>query len=809
MNSSEPDAKFIIMGDFNLPSIEWLYDSNKCIAIASEGRLATEFLNTLTLTELLQVNSVKNNFNRILDLIVTNMEITKPKRTQGIVPEDPFHPALTFNVNIKDIKFMKSKKTSKLNYFKADYTSINRELDCINWQQEFENLNTNDATTKYYQLTMNIITKFTPKISTKSDNFPKWYSQRLIQLIREKEHYCNLKKRYKDNNLFKLLFSQKRKEIKREKKKNLFEYQSNIESLIKTNPKSFFSYTKSMRKSNKLPAVMRYKSQTAESMKDTANLFAKYFSGVYAQTHSTIDFECNNECNEYLQFTEPDILNIIIKLDKSKTNSPDGIPAIFYIQTANSISKALMFLFNKSLKEMVYPNEFKKSIVSPKFKAGDADNIENYRPISILSAISKIYDKLLYHHLSSKTSHLIVQNQHGFTAGKSTTTNLIEYTDYLSNNIAHGGQIDTAYMDLAKAFDLIDHSILLRKLSTLPISPCLIILLKSYLTNRKQTVCVYGEKSDAISPLSSVPQGSILSPLLFALFINDLPPLLSAEILLFADDLKLFLKICSLEDAQRLQKDIDTISNWCTINNLKLNINKCYIMSFSRRRETNLEYFNYNINGSPLMRINSIRDLGVVFNSKLSFENHVHNITSSAYKTLGFISRSLNKFKQIGTYMTLYNSYVRSILEYASSIWCPHSDNHITTIERVQKRFTRTIFRKFHYPYEKYHVRLIRLGMLSLENRRILNDELTLYKIKNGIIRIATEHDFAPIQSRFTRHNRIFYLPTVTTNIEFHSPLLRMHRRHMECFNTLNLYEPTFSAFRRYALHETHLLNVI
>lgn len=162
----------------------------------------------------------------------------------------------------------------------------------------------------------------------------------------------------------------------------------------------------------------------------------------------------------------------------------------------------------------------------------------------------------------------------------------------------------------------------------------------------------------------------------------------------------------------------------------------------------------------------NIKDLGVLFDSKLSFYNNCEYITKRAYKMLGFISRSLNKFREMKTYFTLYNLYIRSILEYCSPVWTPHYQDYIDTIERVQKNFTRMIYRKFHFPYETYNMRLIRLDMLSLENRRILiTDETTLYKHKNEIIKISCGRDFQfnPRQLRFN-NDRIFYLPFVTNN---------------------------------------------
>lgn len=211
------------------------------------------------------------------------------------------------------------------------------------------------------------------------------------------------------------------------------------------------------------------------------------------------------------------------------------------------------------------------------------------------------------------------------------------------------------------------------------------------MTDRKQTVCVGGVKSEPILSKSSVPQGSILSPLLFAIFINDLPPLIKSKILLFADDLKIFLRVDCLEDARQLQRDIDVIIEWCAHNNLRLNINKCNLISFTRRHQVTFQYFNYNINDISLSRETSMKDLGITFDQKLTFDAHIKNITNKAFRTLGFISRSLDKFKNINTYKTLYYTYVRSTLEYGSEIWNPHQRNQNEAIAKVQRRFTRSL----------------------------------------------------------------------------------------------------------------------
>lgn len=330
------------------------------------------------------------------------------------------------------------------------------------------------------------------------------------------------------------------------------------------------------------------------------------------------------------------------------------------------------------------------------------------------------------------------------------------------------------------------------------------IISRKQKTNR---LCiVYGAKSNPILPKSSVPQGSILSPLLFALFINDLPQYVKCNILLFADDLKIFLKISSHNDATKLQHDINAIAVWCRLNGLDLSITKCNAMSFTRRTEATFQFFNYNVNNVTLNRVQAIHDLGVWFDSKLSFDNHLKFISNKAYKMLGFISRSLNNFVQINTYKLLYFTYVRSSLEYCSQVWSPYYESGIDLIEKVQRRFTRILYRRFHYPAEiNYMMRNVRLGILSLRDRREITDELTLYKIYNGAIQttLSEQLQLNP-RNRLTRQNNVFYTQTVRSNVEFFSPILRMQRQHDAKFNANDLNEQSLNAYKRYTFHEVN-----
>lgn len=808
VSTREPYARFIFLGDFNLGGIQWISNGNHLIASEYRGRIEIEFLNTLNLINLTQKNSIKNNFFGTLDLILSNMDVSVG-RGRPIVNEDDYHPALVFDIDRSDIKFLKSKKSAKYNFFKADYDSINRDLNTVNWIEILNVNDINDAVDIFYNKLYQIIKIHTPIITPKSDDYPKWFSRKLIDLIKEKNYFRRKMKR-PNGERFSSLFRLKRSEVKREKRICLRDYISNIEPMIISNPKSFFAYTKSQKQSNKLPPAMTYKRKTADDMNKAVELFAEYFSSVYENNSDAFNLDVSNVLNEFAINLDL-ITKAILDINIFKTNSPDGIPGIFYKYTIENIKLPLHILFNLSINTMIYPDKWKTSFISPIFKTGDNTNVENYRPISILSAVAKIYDKIIYLHLREITAQLITECQHGFCTGKSTLTNLMEFTDYITNNMMQGGQVDTVFMDLSKAFDKICHSILLRKLVQLQINGRLVKLIQSYLENRTQIVCVYGEKSKPIKPKSSVPQGSILSPLLFALFINDLPELINSNILLYADDLKIFSKIETFDDLTSMQRDINTIIIWCQANKLQVNISKCNVMSFTHRRDLKFPFYNYNINGRTLDRVKSIRDLGVIFDPKLSFENHIKTITKKAYQMLGFIFRSLNHFRNLDTYKILYFTYVRSNLEYCTPVWNPHYDNKIELVDRVQRRFTRILFRRFRYPSEKHWcMRNFRLGLLSLEERRLVSDEITLYKIYSSKLRTKLTNQIrVHTRVRATRQNNMFYLPFVTNNVQHFSTMIRIQRQHDEDFYMNDLSEESMNAFKRYTLHEVNKKRLI
>ncbi len=349
------------------------------------------------------------------------------------------------------------------------------------------------------------------------------------------------------------------------------------------------------------------------------------------------------------------------------------------------------------------------------FKAGSKCKAENYRPISILCAASKIFERLAFNRLYHHVKKYVSADQHGFVPGRSTLSNLLVYVNNVVKFIENGGQVDTLYTDFSKAFDKISHEILLNKLTSFGVDGAYLEWFRTYLIDRSQCVVIGDMKSHAITPTSGIPQGSILGPLLFLIYINDLPTIFtSSSCALLADDLKLYKKITTEQDCHEMQKDIDALSNWCDSNSLSLNIPTCFTLTTTIK--PNPTTFNYTIRDATVTKVDVKSDLGVTFDSKQSYKHHFDVTTRKCYQMLGFIFRSTKYFTNYKSVIRLYYAYVRSRLDYCCTVWNPQYVKYVDQIERVQKKFTRMLYYKFNWMKPDYKTRLKQLNMTSQED---------------------------------------------------------------------------------------------
>lgn len=417
-----------------------------------------------------------------------------------------------------------------------------------------------------------------------------------------------------------------------------------------------------------------------------------------------------------LHFSIENVEKLLRSVDANKNGGPDGIPNIFLIKTAQYLAPPLTSIFNKSISTGVFPSQFKNANVMPIFKKGLKTDVRNYRPICLLNSFSKIFERLVHDEVMSFLDGFFDSNQHGFLKGKSTMTNTSIFVNAVAKNLEVNTETHAIYTDFAKAFDSVDFRVLLGKLERYGIRGNILKWFEAYLAGRELRVVFNGSLSAPFTPPSGVPQGSVLGPLLFNIFINDLGEHIMNSYLLFADDLKIYAKIRTLNDIIEPQNDLNRLSNWCRTNKLSLNTQKCKFISFTAKRIPLPT--TYNIDGTPLEQVTSINDLGILLDSKLKFNLHIDNIYRKSLKMLGFLIRVTSKFSDPNCLQLLYNSLVRSNLEFQTQTWSPYQSTFKQRLERIQRKFTRLLFFKTFRPYADYNSRLVELGMISLEDRR-------------------------------------------------------------------------------------------
>ena len=332
------------------------------------------------------------------------------------------------------------------------------------------------------------------------------------------------------------------------------------------------------------------------------------------------------------------------------------------------------------------------------------------------------------------TNNLICQQQHGFTPGRSCTTQLLDTLDYWTEVLDEGGSIDAIYMDFRKAFDSVPHRRLMHKLQAHGIEDKAYHWVKAFLSNRTQQVNINGSISEEAAVTSGIPQGSVLGPLLFVIYINDLPQIVKNEARIFADDTKLFTRSDNKEARASLQNDLDYLHQWSLDWLLKFHPDKCCVMHLGHNNAAQ----SYTMKESredgeedrkQLKHSEAEKDLGVIIDRKLTFKNHVEKAAAKANRTLGIIRRTFEHLSD-RTFVQLYKTMVRPILEYGHSVWHPSQKTLQKEIEDVQRRATKLISRLKDKPYSE---RLKTLRLPSLEYRRHRGDMIDTYKYLSGI----------------------------------------------------------------------------
>ena len=571
------------------------------------------------------------------------------------------------------------------------------------------------------------------------------------------------------------------------KKNNLLHEHKVANSMSKNCLYKFMN--KKLKRNSAIPPLRANDGEVYVDPIDKANLLNSTFEKVFIKDDDTLPllFQQTNQIlpMPWTVITPFDVKSALLKMNPSVSRTPDEVPVLFLKHCVSLLSQPLSQLFNLSLSQRKLPKIWKEAIVIPIFKRGLHNNPNNFRPISLTSAVCRVMEKIIQEKI---TDHLMDNNlfhnsQNGFLPNRSTLSLHINLFDDLTNILDNKTQIDMLYLDFSKAFDRVSHKKILHMLTTYKIDPQIMNWLKDYLNFRRQRTVVENTFSSYCETTSGVPQGSVLGPMLFILYIQDLLHILedkfpSIKTYAFADDLKLL-----GTNPDKLQEALNLIQNWTQAWQLKIQPSKSECISFHLARTHQLlRVHDYNIDNNSFARCNVVKDLGLCITDNLKWSSYIQKVH---YKS-NYLSHTILKTFSSGQaelFIHLYKTYIRPLLEYNVSIWNPQSVHDKKLAENTQIVFTRKLCKKLNLKYNSYLDRLKTLKLETLEYRRLKQDLVLVYKILNSLIDVRNGNMFKVSQTsnsyNLRRHSIYLESQKQTT-------VLRQHYFSSRIVNTWN-----------------------
>ena len=756
------DREIILGGDFNLPHIDWSnFTVNKG---ANDAAHHKELLDMITEHGLEQLQRKPSRKFNILDLYLTNNpSLVKSCDT---VPGIGDHHMVVVDSDIMPSHVKKRSRTIYM-FKRADIDKIKQKLTALSdTVLSMDGCSVEERWCELRDGINKIIKADVPSKKTSNKNKLPWLTGKIRKLIKQKHRAFKKAKSANIDTAWEK-YRQLKGTVQRECRRAYWSYIDDVlkPSMEDGNNKPFWRFVKSRRQDNIGVSDLRVGSTLHNDNQEKAEILNDQFTSVFSK-------EDNSPLPPIPDRGIPDISNIkitaegVTKLLKNikvdKASGPDLIPNYILKNCSSELSPALTSIFQQSLDTGDVPSDWRNASIAPVFKKGDRHTAANYRPVSLTSVCCKLLEHIICRHMMNhlEDNHILTSLQHGFRSGHSCETQLLVTMDDLLKNIDKQGQTDMTILDFSKAFDVVPHKRLLHKLEKYGITGKTHGWIRSFLSDRLQKVVVNGESSKRSPVMSGVPQGTVLGPILFLLYINDLPECVRSQVRLFADDCLLYRKIKSFQDQVDLQRDLTALQDWAQTWGMKFNAKKCYVMSVTT--STKPLRYRYNLDGHVLKQVTDNPYLGVLISENGKWNNHIDKTTKRASCTLGFLRRNLRKcnkqFKE-----TAYKSLVRSTLEYAAVVWDPQRKEICKSVEAVQRKAARFVCNDWGQT-SSVDAMINELRWEPLADRRRNLRLSMLFKILNGKVCIpATE--YTSFTKRKTRSN--FYNANSKTLISY------------------------------------------
>ena len=756
-----------IYGDFNLPDIDW--DNYKVSTNQYSASVNQRFIEMIDLCGLLQMVSEPTRQSSILDIFLTN----RPTLTSKCVVK----PGLSDHnmvVTVNNLAPMRRKPVSRKIHLWKRANIDKLKADCQTFTDELINKHRNqpgNVETIWGEFVSKIklaLDANVPSKMTSVRNHQPWVNGDIKRLSRAKKRAfkkAKLSRKVKDWQYFHSVKKRLRQTCK-------YSYQNYINDIV-TQPegnnqnKRFWSFLKGMKTdNNRLATLKNEANRLVYDGKSKANLLNDQFVSVFNRDTQS---KCPTIPWQYPEMssfsvTTAGVEKLLKGLNEHKAAGPDELTPKLLKTVAHEIAPALCLLFEKSLESGIVPKDWTHARVTPLYKKGDVNCAENYRPVSLTSIPCKILEHIVCSQINRHLEQydILTNCQHGFRQRRSCETQLIDTVTDFVNDIEQQKQCDAILLDFSKAFDKVPHHLLIEKLRHYGITDHIQQWIQAFLSKRTQQVVVEGCHSDIGYVSSGVPQGSVLGPLLFLLYINDLPSYVeNCKVKLFADDCILYNTITDPDDQTQLQRDLNNVLRWESDWKMAFHPAKCIYMTISLKRSPLTT--SYDMRGHQLEKVNSAKYLGVTISSKLSWTEHVDNISGQAHRKLAFIQRNLwhcpENLKKLA-----YQAMVRPKVEYCASLWDPHTKNNIERLESVQRKAAR--FVKGDFGRESSVTAMLDdLKWPTLASRRKAARVTMFYKAVNRDVDLdiplkkqaRENHKYIPPASRTLIHVNSFY----------------------------------------------------
>lgn len=794
-----------LFGDFNLPKADWnMMDFSKCTSLVKDSSCC--LVNFVTLLGLSQLNCINNSNFDMLDLCFSNVcDFNTVLCSSPLVPLDPYHPAFTICMLGVEFSFETPPSVPFLDFEHGDYLRLYENLASVDWSKILLSSDLNFCVAFFTHSFQEVIKDCVPLRRGGSKKFPSWFSIELRNELRAKRR---LHRKYKRTHLDTSYreFAAARLAVKQLLLRDREVHFVKIANSVKTNPCAFWKFMKPRYRQSGFDIMLSHNETVITDGLKIGSVFCDYFASVSAGLGDSSHTRPQTDLS-YLQSVGVDSLDVPIVTDTmiiaaakclkpKKTCGVDEIPPFILKACISILTQPLAHLFNLSVRNGIFPDAWKTAIISPVFKSGSRLKVENYRPISNLCAVSKLFEYVIYLWIVPWSTSFLSDNQFGFTSGRSVETNLLTMLCSIAPSVLSREQFDVVYLDFSKAFDRVNHDLLLDKLAHYGISPSFLPWFASYLKNRSNFVRCRGiVSSRSFDTPSGVPQGSVLGPLLFKIFINDLDCLLSSVIRsFFADDSKLGHRIITVSDCWILQRALDSVCRWSVENCMNLNVLKSVVVSYTRK--TDWIRFDYSVGGILIPRKKEQRDLGVFFDRKLLFRAHVDRVIGDCNRYLGLIFRLSTIFTSAQPLRLLYLSLVRSRLTFSSIVWSGCARYLIDRLEGVEKRFAFLIYQRFllkESPEMDYNYKAVldSLNIPTLKCMFLLIEFTFLHRLLNGNLCAPSLLNLINIRvPRGGRRFELFYNDKVT------HPISRITDNFNKCSFDCDIFNSSLNEFR-------------